>query len=95
MRFNNSNPRYQYKRGDKNIESTSEEKDLSYDEQAGRTGFVQPGKEKPLGKTQSCFPRAERGLKKGRERLSSRACSDKIRQNDFELRDGRFILDTR
>lgn len=93
MKFNKGSPRYQYRQGDEKIESRSEEKDLSCEEQAERAGFVQPGKKKPLRKTWSSFSVPKGGLKKvGRDSSVEPVV---IRQNDFKLKDGRFVLDTR
>lgn len=64
MRFNKGNSRYQYRQGDEKIESKFQEKDLSCEEQAERAGFVQPGKEKPLGKPQSSFSVPKGDLRK-------------------------------
>lgn len=77
---------------DEKTETRSEGKDLSYEEQAETSGLVQPGKEKPLGKPLSSFPVLKGGLRKvGRDSLEEPVV---IRQNDFKLKDGRFIQDT-
>ena len=47
------------------------------------------------GDLRAAFHYLKRSSKKEGDRFSSRLCDDRTRENGFQLKEGRFILDTR
>lgn len=62
-------------------------------EKAKKIGYAQPERKKASGQPIFGRPVPKGSLKKNREGLLTRACSDKIRGNDFKLEESRFRLD--
>ena len=63
--------------------------------EAERVGAVQPGDEKAAGRPYSSLPVPEGACRKDGDYVFSKACCNRIRCNDFRLREGRLRLDIR
>ena len=58
-------------------------------------GAVQPGEEKAPGGPESGLSVAKGGCKKEGDRLFSQVSCDRMRENGFKVKEGRFRLDVR
>ncbi|KAK4832474.1 LOW QUALITY PROTEIN: hypothetical protein QYF61_023521 [Mycteria americana] len=68
---------------------------LSYEERLSEFGSFSLEKRRLRGDLIVAFKYLKGAYKKNGERLITRACSDRTKDNDFKLKEGRFILDIR